>query len=78
MNNRAWLRLSAKTVHDIASIGFGGALALCLVINLTTNPAAPGAFLAARQVFAAIAKYVLVPAMAIMMLLKPYEVVDTR
>jgi hypothetical protein len=55
-------------VHDIASIGFGGALASCLVINLTTNPAAPGEFLAARHVFAAIAKYVMVPAMAIMML----------
>jgi hypothetical protein len=68
MNNRAWLRLSAKTVHDIASIGFGGALASCLLINLTTSPAAPGEFLAARQVFAAIANYVMVPAMFIMML----------
>jgi hypothetical protein len=65
MNQRAWLRLGAKTVHDVASIAFGGALAACLVINLTTNVAAPGEFLAARQVFAAIAKYVLVPSMAV-------------
>lgn len=65
MNQRAWLRLGAKTLHDLASIGFGGALAACLVINLTTSVAAPAEFLAARQVFAAIAKYILVPSMAI-------------
>jgi hypothetical protein len=68
MNHRAWLRLGAKTVHDIASIGFGGALASCLVINLTANTLAPSEFLATRQVFAGITKYVLVPAMAVMML----------
>jgi hypothetical protein len=65
MNQRAWLRLGAKTVHDIASIAFGGALAACLVINLTTHLAAPADFLAARQVFASIAKYILVPSMAL-------------
>jgi hypothetical protein len=65
MNHRAWLRLGAKTLHDIASIAFGGALAACLVINLTTNLATPVEFLAARQVFAAIAKFVLVPSMAV-------------
>jgi hypothetical protein len=64
---RTWLRLGAKTVHDIASIGFGGALAACMVINLTTDVAAPGDFLAARHVFAAIAKYVLMPALAVSM-----------
>jgi hypothetical protein len=68
MNHRAWLRLGAKTVHDIASIGFGGALAACLVINLTTNVATLGEFLAARQVFAAIAQYVLVPSMSVVAL----------
>lgn len=68
MNQRAWLRLGAKTVHDVASIAFGGALAACLVINLTANLAAPGEFLAARQVFASIAKYILVPSMAVVVL----------
>jgi hypothetical protein len=68
MNHRAWLRLGAKTVHDIASIGFGGALAACLVINLTTNFTVPGEFLAARQVFSAIAQYLLLPAMAVVVL----------
>jgi hypothetical protein len=78
MNNRAWLRLSAKTVHDIASIGFGGALASRLVINLTTNPVALGEFLATRQVSAAIAKYVLIPAMALIMLIGLIAMLATR
>lgn len=65
MNQRAWLRLGAKTVHDVASIAFGGALAACLLINLTANVAAAGEFVAARQVFAAIGQYVLVPSMAV-------------
>jgi fermentation-respiration switch protein FrsA (DUF1100 family) len=65
MNQRAWLRLGAKTVHDVASIAFGGALAACLVINLTANIAAPADFLAGRHIFAAIARYMLVPAMAV-------------
>jgi hypothetical protein len=26
MNHRPWLRLGAKTLHDLASIAFGGAL----------------------------------------------------
>ncbi|MES2972603.1 MAG: hypothetical protein V4757_03305 [Pseudomonadota bacterium] len=65
MNKRAWLRLGAKSVHDIASIGFGGALAACLVINLTANLASPGEFQATRQVFSAIARYILIPSMAV-------------
>ena len=65
MNHRAWLRLGAKTIHDIASMGFGGALAACLAIDLTVNVAAPDQFLAARQVFGVIAQFVLVPAMAV-------------
>lgn len=65
MNGRAWLRLGAKTVHDVASIAFGGGLAACLVIHLTTDVASPVDFLAARQLFAAIARYVLVPSMAV-------------
>ena len=68
MNPRAWLRLGAKTVHDVASIGFGGGLAACLVINLTANVAAPAEFLSARQVFSAIAHYLLVPSLAVSML----------
>jgi hypothetical protein len=65
MNGRRALRLGAKAVHDIASIAFGGALAACLVINLTGNPASPAEFVTARQVFAAIAQFVLIPSMAV-------------
>ncbi len=64
MTQRSWLRLGAKTIHDVASIGFGGALAACLVINQAFDPASAG-FLVARQVHAAIAKYVLVPSMGV-------------
>ncbi|MGE0330197.1 MAG: hypothetical protein AB7P37_05845 [Ramlibacter sp.] len=65
MNPRAWLRLGAKTIHDVASIAFGGALTVCLVINLTGSVASPAEFLAARQIFNAIARLILVPSMAV-------------
>jgi uncharacterized membrane protein len=65
MSRSRWLRLGTKALHEIASIGFGGALAACLVINLMANRAAAAEFATARHVFAAIAQYVLVPSMAI-------------
>lgn len=64
MRGRRWLRLGAKTLHDVASIGFGGGLAACLVINLVADRASPAAFAAARHAHAAIAQYLLVPSMA--------------
>ncbi len=65
MSGPRWLRLGAKALHDIASIGFGGALAACLVINLVANRSSPVEFAAARNAFAAIAQYLLVPSMAV-------------
>lgn len=65
MNGPRWLRLGAKALHEIASIGFGGGLAACLVINLVANRASPAEFIAARHAFAAISKYLLIPSMAI-------------
>jgi hypothetical protein len=65
MNPRAWLRLGAKTIHDVASIAYGGALVACLVINLTRTVAPTPDFLAARLVFNTIAQYILVPSMAV-------------
>lgn len=65
MNRRRWLRLGAKVIHDVASIGFGGGLAACLVINLTANRAAAVEFAAARDTFALISQYVLIPSMAV-------------
>lgn len=57
------LRLGAKALHDIASISFGGGLAACLVINLMANRASASEFATARQLFAVIAQYVLIPSM---------------
>ena len=65
MNGRSGVRLGAKALHDIASISFGGGLVACLVINLVANRASSAEFAAARQVFTAIAQYVLIPSMAV-------------
>lgn len=65
MNGRRWLRQGTKALHEIASIGFGGGLAACLVVNLAANRASAAEFAAARRAFAAIAQYVLIPSMAI-------------
>jgi uncharacterized membrane protein len=61
---KAW-RLGAKFLHLVASIGFGGGLAACLIINLMTDRTSPAEFAAARYSFAAIARYLLVPSMAV-------------
>ena len=78
MNGRRWLRLGAKAVHDIASISFGGGLAACLVINLMANRASSSEFATARQVFAAIAQYVLIPSMAVVVVSGLIAMMATR
>lgn len=78
MNDRRWLRLGTKALHEIASIGFGGGLAACLVINLMANRASPAAFAAARQAFAAIAQFLLIPSMAVLVLSGLIALVATR
>ena len=60
---RRRVRLGAKTLHDLASLGFGGALAACLVINQVASRDTAAEFAAARHAYAAIAQYVLVPSM---------------
>lgn len=62
---RRWVRLVVKVLHEVAAIGFGGGLAACLLINGLADPAAPEAFAAARQLYGAIARYLLVPCMAV-------------
>jgi hypothetical protein len=57
-----------KALHDIASIGYGGGLAACLVINAMADRTVPLEFAAGRQVFDAIAQYVVVPSMAVVVL----------
>lgn len=59
------LRRAAKFLHEVASIGFGGGLAVCLLINLTAKHASPDAFTAARHVYASIAQYIVIPSMVI-------------
>ena len=67
-SRRRWVRLGAKTLHDLASLGFGGALAACLVINQVASRDTAAEFAAARQAFAAIAQFLLVPSMFVVVL----------
>lgn len=60
---RLWRHL-AKVLHEVASLGYGGALAACLLINLRADRSSPAVFRAARELFAAIANGLLVPCMA--------------
>jgi hypothetical protein len=68
VGRRRWVRLGAKTLHDVASITFGGALAACLVINQVASRESAGEFAAARQALAVIAQYLLVPSMGVVVL----------
>ena len=66
MNGRRWLRLGVKALREIASIGCGGALVACLVINLVVaNRGSAAEFATARHASAAITEYVLVPSMTV-------------
>lgn len=65
MTGPRWLRFGTKALHEIAAIGYGGGLAACLVINRVANRASAAEFAAARRMFAAIAHYLLVPSMAV-------------
>lgn len=71
-------RLLAKVLHEVASIGFGGGLAACLLINGLADPASPESFAAARQAFAAIAKLLLVPSMAVVVVSGLLAIAATR
>lgn len=68
VNRRRGWRLGAKTLHDLASITFGGALLACLVINQAASRETAAEFAAARLVFGAIAQYLLVPSMFVVVL----------
>ena len=78
MTGRAWWRRSLKALHEIAAFGSGGGLAACLVIGLTANAASPVEFAAARQAIAAIARYVLVPSLAIVLITGLLAIAATR
>lgn len=78
MTRRAWWRRTLKALHEIAAIGVGGGLAACLVIGLTANPTSPVEFAAARQAMAAVARYVLVPSLAGVLVTGLLAMVATR
>jgi hypothetical protein len=65
---RRWVRLGAKTVHDLASITFGGALVACIVLNHLVPRDTLAEFAAARALHAAIAQYLLVTSMVVVVL----------
>jgi hypothetical protein len=65
---RRWLRHGLKVLHEVAAIGIGGGLAACLVLNLMAAGASAADFVAARQAIAAIARYVLMPSLALVLL----------
>jgi len=75
MTGRAWWRRSLKALHQISAIGGGDGLAACLVIGLTANTASPAEFAAARQ---AIARYVLVPSLAVVLMTGMLAIAATR
>lgn len=64
MNGRALWRRGLKIVHELAAIGVGGGFATCLVLGWLADPASPAAFAAMRDAIAAVAKWVLVPSLA--------------
>ena len=73
---RFWRR-SLKALHELAAIGLGGGLAACLVINLI--PAGTTAhFVALREAFDAIARYVLVPSLAVILVSGLLAIAATR
>ena len=78
MTGRAWWRRILKALHEIAAIGVGGGLAACLVIGITANIAAPAEFAAARQAIAAIARYVLLPSLALVLVTGLLAIAATR
>ena len=78
MTGRAWWRRSLKALHQIAGIAGGGGLAACLVIGATAPITAPADFAAARHAIAAIARYVLVPSLALVLVTGLLAIAATR
>jgi hypothetical protein len=77
-NTRRWYRLGAKALHELASTAFGGALLACLLINGVADRTSPAEFAAARHLFAAIARYVLIPSMAVVVVSGLFALAATR
>ncbi len=75
--NRFWRR-GLKALHEIAALGLGGGLAACLVINLGFQGGSPESFMTARIAFDAIARYILIPSLAAILLSGLLSIAATR
>jgi len=74
---RFWRR-SLKALHEVAALGLGGGLAACLVINLAFQSGPLESFVAARQAFDAIARWILIPSLAAILLSGLLSIAATR
>ena len=74
---RFWRR-SLKALHEVAALGLGGGLAACLVINLAFQGGPLESFVAARAGFDAIARYILIPSLAAILLSGLLSIATTR
>ena len=78
MNGRAAWRRSLKILHELSGIGVGGGFAACLVVGFAADPASPVAFAASRDIVAAIARWVLVPSLAVVLVTGLLAIAATR
>ncbi|MBA4287347.1 MAG: hypothetical protein C0434_17660 [Xanthomonadaceae bacterium] len=74
---RFWRR-SLKALHEVGALGLGGGLAACLVINVAFRGGPSESFVAARESFDAIARLVLVPSLAAILLTGLLSIAATR
>lgn len=75
--NRFWRR-SLKALHEIAALGIGGGFAACLAINLLSPGASAETFIAGREAFDAIARYVIIPSLAAVLISGLLAIAATR
>lgn len=78
MTGRAWWRRGLKILHELSGIGVGGGFAACLVIGYAADPTAPAAFAASRDAIAAIARWVLVPSLGVVLVTGLLAIAATR
>lgn len=64
MSGRAFLRRLLKAMHEVAAIGIGGGLAACLAVGMTASPVD---FAASRLAIGAIARFVLLPSLIVVL-----------
>lgn len=71
-------RRALKALHEIATIGVGGGLVTCLIIGMAVEPSSAAEFTTSRQIIAAIAKYLLLPSMGLVLVSGLLSIAATR